>query len=147
MIAQETKREYAEGSDFWAAELIATLEEHSLGVAFDWAIETLVQLAYRQRTAEGDLISQFIVELRTAIDSPSIRALIDRADRVLEKEPDNLTFRALGHLMVAREHKLDGNFRRYRTHLVYAMRGMGKHDGLEPDWIDVVVSCAERYLR
>lgn len=143
MDLEDSRKQYFEGNEFWPADLVCALEDLRRGSALAWARESLVHLLSTTPFEENRLLDS--VKRPETWDESLPDSLMERAERFIQEGEDECHF-ALAHMLMALYRLRRGEDVQYRTHLITALRFIGRHQNSRKTGIAYPLSTFQEHL-
>lgn len=144
MSTAQAMAAYLADDPFWAAELIAQLEELSVGTALEWATNTFVALVKAEGPPYKENLLSWIEQL-PLVSEEAIAAEPDKLDTIWYENEDAF-HKALSHLFAAKGRLLRQERGAYRYHLVTALRFLGNDASCRQTAASVPFSLLDKYI-
>lgn len=125
--AHSAKTDYQSGSAFWAAGLLAHLEEADSGTGLSWVADSIIQVAREADPKYAGTISDWAQKLLLATNDTFVEGLVRDVENIWY-ERDNPLNRAVSHLFAAKVKLLQGDEPFYKYHLMKSMMFLGEHE-------------------
>jgi hypothetical protein len=146
MLREEVEQQYMNRDPCWSADLMVELENKRLGMALDWAIDSLKALVENTLPSYQQEALKWLTELASMPENPSRSSdLMEKCQQIWSKERD-IIHTAIAHLYAAAAILAERNISMYRRSLVSAMNVMGDHDFYRRTSVAIPLTLFDKFM-